>query len=175
MLVPLRRNGQMIGTMAVANREGDVATFDTENLKLFETLANHASVSLENHELIDQLQWEATHDTLTGLGNRREFYRCLARALEERPVGHEARRGPGGPRPVQGDQRHLRPPHRGHLPEVAGPEIQGGPSAGSQGGTARRRRVRQSSSPTRGPPIRRRASSKGSSTLCGRRPSRSVT
>jgi len=87
MVVSLRRNGQMIGTMAVANREGDVATFDTDNLKLFETLANHAAMSLENHELIDQLQWEATHDTLTGLGNRREFYRCLAAALEERPSG----------------------------------------------------------------------------------------
>ena len=87
MVVPLRRNGQMIGTMAVANREGEVATFDTENLKLFETLANHAAVSLENHELIDQLQWEATHDTLTGLGNRRDFHRCLARALEARPFG----------------------------------------------------------------------------------------
>jgi diguanylate cyclase (GGDEF)-like protein len=77
----------MIGTMAVANREGDVATFDRENLKLFETLANHAAMSLENHELIDQLQWEATHDTLTGLGNRREFYRALATALDERPSG----------------------------------------------------------------------------------------
>ncbi|MGH9018606.1 MAG: diguanylate cyclase domain-containing protein, partial [Acidimicrobiales bacterium] len=87
MLVPLRRNGQVIGTMAVANREGDVASFDNENLKLFETLANHAAMALENHELIDQLQWEATHDTLTGLGNRREFYRCLATALEERRTG----------------------------------------------------------------------------------------
>ena len=85
MVVSLRRNGQMIGTMAVANREGDVATFDTDNLKLFETLANHAAMFLENHELIDQLQWEATHDTLTGLGNRREFYRALAGALDERP------------------------------------------------------------------------------------------
>jgi diguanylate cyclase (GGDEF)-like protein len=87
MVVPLRRNGQTIGTMAVANREGDVATFDADNLRLFETLANHAAVSLENHELIDQLQWEATHDTLTGLGNRREFYRCLATALDERRSG----------------------------------------------------------------------------------------
>jgi diguanylate cyclase (GGDEF)-like protein len=87
MVVPLRRNGQMIGTMAVANREGDVASFDTDNLKLFETLANHAAVSLENHDLIDQLQWEATHDTLTGLGNRREFYRCLFTALDERRSG----------------------------------------------------------------------------------------
>ena len=87
MVVSLRRSGRMIGTMAVANREGDVATFDTDNLKLFETLANHAAISLENHELIDQLQWEATHDTLTGLGNRREFYRCLATALDERRTG----------------------------------------------------------------------------------------
>ena len=87
MVVSLRRNGQTIGTMAVANREGDVATFDSDNLKLFETLANHAAMSLENHELIDQLQWEATHDTLTGLGNRREFYRCLAAALDERRSG----------------------------------------------------------------------------------------
>ncbi len=87
MVVSLRRNGQMIGTMAVANREGDVATFDTDNLKLFETLANHAAMALENHELIDQLQWEATHDTLTGLGNRREFYRALATSLDERRSG----------------------------------------------------------------------------------------
>jgi diguanylate cyclase (GGDEF)-like protein len=87
MVVPLRRNGQMIGAMAVANREGDVATFDTENLKLFETVANHAAMALENHELIDQLQWEALHDTLTGLGNRREFYRSLAAALDERKTG----------------------------------------------------------------------------------------
>jgi diguanylate cyclase (GGDEF)-like protein len=87
MMVPLKRNGQVIGTMAVANREGEVATFDTDNLKLFETLANHAAMALENHELIDQLQWEATHDTLTGLGNRREFYRCLGTALEERRTG----------------------------------------------------------------------------------------
>src|ERR1019366_312920 len=87
MVVPLRRNGQTIGAMSVANREGDVATFDLDDLRLFGTLANHAAVSLENHELIDQLQWEATHDTLTGLGNRREFYRCLATALEERPTG----------------------------------------------------------------------------------------
>jgi diguanylate cyclase (GGDEF)-like protein len=87
MVVSLRRNGETIGTMAVANREGDVATFDAENLKVFETLANHAAMSLENHELIDQLQWEALHDTLTGLGNRREFYRSLATALAERQTG----------------------------------------------------------------------------------------
>lgn len=87
MVAPLVRNGETIGTMAVGNREGDVATFDKENLKLFETLVGHATVSLENHSLIDQLEWEATHDTLTGLGNRREFYRNLAAALRQRQPG----------------------------------------------------------------------------------------
>lgn len=89
MVAPLLRNGQTIGTIAVGNREGDVATFDKENLKLFEALAGHAAVSLENHTLIDQLEWEATHDTLTGLGNRREFYRNLAMALGERTPGRK--------------------------------------------------------------------------------------
>jgi diguanylate cyclase (GGDEF)-like protein len=87
MVAPLVRNGETIGTMAVGNREGKVATFDKENLKLFVTLVGHAAVSLENHTLIDQLEWEATHDTLTGLGNRREFYRDLAVALRERQPG----------------------------------------------------------------------------------------
>ena len=87
MVVPLRRNGKTIGSMAVANSEGDMDTFDEDKFRLFGTLANHAAVSLENHALIDQLQWEATHDTLTGLANRREFYRCLAGALEERTPG----------------------------------------------------------------------------------------
>ncbi|HML00116.1 MAG TPA: bifunctional diguanylate cyclase/phosphodiesterase [Acidimicrobiales bacterium] len=87
MLAPLVRNGETIGTMAVGNREAKIATFDRENLKLFVTLAGHAAVSLENYTLIDQLEWEASHDTLTGLGNRRQFYRDLALALRERQPG----------------------------------------------------------------------------------------
>jgi two-component system, OmpR family, phosphate regulon sensor histidine kinase PhoR len=45
-----------VGTMMVANRLGEVSTFDAEDLKLFEALANHASVSLENARLVGRLE-----------------------------------------------------------------------------------------------------------------------
>ena len=42
--------------LMVANRLGDVATFSREDLKLLETLANHASVSIENAKLVGSLE-----------------------------------------------------------------------------------------------------------------------
>ncbi|MHB8512552.1 MAG: putative bifunctional diguanylate cyclase/phosphodiesterase [Actinomycetota bacterium] len=80
MMAPLVHRGQVIGALAVHNRLGEVSTFDDEDRKVFETLANHASVSIQNSRLIDQLREEvdaknhqALHDMLTGLGNRRMF------------------------------------------------------------------------------------------------------
>ena len=80
MVVPLHGQGATIGTMLVANRIGDVNTFTPDDLRLFETLANHASVSLQNGQLVDRLrqqaaenEYQALHDALTGLGNRTLF------------------------------------------------------------------------------------------------------
>jgi diguanylate cyclase (GGDEF)-like protein len=85
---PLRREGGVVGAMVVTDRSGDVATFDTEDLMVFETLANHASVALENGSLVDRLRDEAavrhhqaTHDALTGLPNRRLFGEVADRRL----------------------------------------------------------------------------------------------
>lgn len=39
------------------------------------------------HELIETLAWQASHDALTGLINRSEFERCLGEALVERVDG----------------------------------------------------------------------------------------
>jgi signal transduction histidine kinase len=55
MIAPLHGKGGVVGTMMVANRLGEVSTFDAEDLKLFEALANHASVSLENARLVGRL------------------------------------------------------------------------------------------------------------------------
>jgi signal transduction histidine kinase len=63
MVAPLVVEDGVIGTLRVANRLGDVSTFDNEDLKLFETLANHATVSLENARLVAQLQSSLTHLT----------------------------------------------------------------------------------------------------------------
>ena len=88
MIAPLRRgDGALIGLMLAGNRLGE-RTFSLEDLKLFETLANHASVSLENRHLIDRLRMEAAdkehqslHDALTGLPNRLLFHERVEQAL----------------------------------------------------------------------------------------------
>ena len=63
MVAPLHGEGTVIGTMTVGNRLGEVTTFNSEDLKLFETLANHASVSVQNARLIEQLEESLAHLT----------------------------------------------------------------------------------------------------------------
>lgn len=61
MVAPLRGNDSIIGVILVGNRMSDVSTFDRQDLQLFETLANHASVSLENVRLVSRLEESLTH------------------------------------------------------------------------------------------------------------------
>jgi diguanylate cyclase (GGDEF)-like protein len=73
-------DGQRMGTLVVAERSGEVRSFTGDDLRLFATLANHASVSLGNSQLLEQLREQAAysehqslHDSLTGLPNRVQF------------------------------------------------------------------------------------------------------
>jgi diguanylate cyclase (GGDEF)-like protein len=99
IIAPLRGDGQSIGLVIVGNRVGG-ATFDAEDSRLFATLANHASIALENgrleqslsqlRELETQLKKLAFHDPLTGLANRSLFAERVAAALAtERADGHD--------------------------------------------------------------------------------------
>lgn len=63
IVAPLFGADGVIGTFAVGSRLGDVSTFDEADLKLFETLANHASVSLENARLVGRLEESLAHLT----------------------------------------------------------------------------------------------------------------
>lgn len=102
MVAPLVGERSLSGTFVVANRQGALGSFRLDELRLFETLANHAGIALENgrlgrslkdlSELKDQLRHQALHDSLTGLGNRALFLDRLAAAV--------ARRGHSGPVPV---------------------------------------------------------------------------
>lgn len=90
IVVPLRNAQGIAGTLLVANRMGDIATFDEQDLKMLETLAAHASMSLEKGRLVESLQEQATanqylaeHDTLTGLLNRGHFGHLVEAAIRK--------------------------------------------------------------------------------------------
>jgi diguanylate cyclase (GGDEF)-like protein len=77
LVAPLTADGALVGVLVVAGRLTDVNTFDADDLHLFETVANHASVALQKGRLVTQLQQEvaqrahqALHDALTDLPNR---------------------------------------------------------------------------------------------------------
>jgi diguanylate cyclase (GGDEF)-like protein len=94
MLAVLPGENRLIGTIMLANRFGVVRSFSDEDLKLFETLANNASVALQYdrleqavlqlRELQEQLEHQAYHDPLTELANRSLFANQVKDALETR-------------------------------------------------------------------------------------------
>jgi diguanylate cyclase (GGDEF)-like protein len=87
LVVPLRGGSGAIGALVVADRLGDVRTFEPADLLLLETVANHAGVALQNGELVDKLRHEALHDALTGLPNRLHLQRRLTTALDDVAAG----------------------------------------------------------------------------------------
>ena len=92
LVAPLRGDRGVLGLMVVANRLGDVSTFDDDDVRLLETLARHAGVALENGrlgeslkqltELKEQLRYQAYHDSLTGLANRALFLERVGEACD---------------------------------------------------------------------------------------------
>jgi diguanylate cyclase (GGDEF)-like protein len=89
MIAPLTTGGDMIGLVAVVNRLGDAKRFSAQDLPLFDTLAGHASVAIDNGRLVGrlhdqdrQIEHESTHDTLTGLANRALFTESIRAALD---------------------------------------------------------------------------------------------
>jgi diguanylate cyclase (GGDEF)-like protein len=98
MIAPLHGESRAFGLVVVGNRTG-AASFDPEDARLFETLANHASVALENgrleqsltqlRELEQRLKHLAFHDPLTGLANRSLFSERVDAAMTSlRDEGH---------------------------------------------------------------------------------------
>ncbi|MFD2092014.1 putative bifunctional diguanylate cyclase/phosphodiesterase [Blastococcus deserti] len=81
--VPLRGTAGVLGVLVVADRMGDIRTYDENDVLLLETVANHASVALQNGELIGRLRHEALHDALTGLPNRVQLQRRLGEAIDD--------------------------------------------------------------------------------------------
>ena len=78
-MAPLVADDKMIGILTVANRLGNVTTFDAQDGRFFETIAAHTSITLQNARLVDRLRHEALHDNLTKLPNRVLFQQRVDR------------------------------------------------------------------------------------------------
>ncbi|MCW2667016.1 MAG: putative Diguanylate cyclase/phosphodiesterase [Frankiales bacterium] len=90
VVVPLRIDERIIGTLTVADNLGDTGTFSAADAQLLEALANHAAVAVENARLAQRLlaqvveqQHQARHDPLTGLPNRLGLHERAAALLDE--------------------------------------------------------------------------------------------
>jgi diguanylate cyclase (GGDEF)-like protein len=88
LIFGIRADGRLTGTLMVADRLGNVATFTDDDRRLFEALGNHASIAMRNSTLLERLrvevverEHEAMHDTLTQLPNRTLFDREVGFAL----------------------------------------------------------------------------------------------
>ena len=87
IVVPLRAGSAVIGTLEVAGRLGDLADFREADVRLLEAVAAHAAVAVENNRLVDRLRFDAYHDALTGLPNRRRMIQALDEAVRVRTHG----------------------------------------------------------------------------------------
>ncbi len=81
VVVPLQGEAGIVGALVVSGRRANIRAFDSGDVQLLETVANHASIALQNGRLVDQLRHEALHDGLTGLPNRVLLQRRLAESL----------------------------------------------------------------------------------------------
>jgi signal transduction histidine kinase len=62
IVVPMLSDGDVAGMLTVANRLGEFATFDDDDLRLLQVLANHVSVSVRNSRLVEELGAALEHE-----------------------------------------------------------------------------------------------------------------
>ncbi len=87
VVVPVIDGEGVIGTLLVADRQGETATFTADDVPVAQTLAAHMAVAMRSAAMVERLRHEATHDALTGIGNRALLSEALER-IHETPGAH---------------------------------------------------------------------------------------
>jgi len=85
MMVALPESSGIRGTLQVTDRLGETSTFTAEDLTMLQTLTGHLAVALRSIRLVQKLGYDATHDSLTGLTDRRGLYTDGQARLAETP------------------------------------------------------------------------------------------
>jgi diguanylate cyclase (GGDEF)-like protein len=83
LMAPLPESSGVAGTLTVADRLGETATFDEDDLTLLQTLTGHLAVAVRSTRLVEKLSFDATHDSLTGLSNRAYLSEQIAAVLAQ--------------------------------------------------------------------------------------------
>jgi diguanylate cyclase (GGDEF)-like protein len=81
IIAPLRTSDRLLGTLELQDRQGQLGSYDQDDLRLLETLATHLTVAIENQQLVERLRHTAYHDRLTGLPNRARLAQHLDEAV----------------------------------------------------------------------------------------------
>jgi diguanylate cyclase (GGDEF)-like protein len=81
LCVPMQHDGRLHGVIQVINRL-DGSAFDDDELRLVQTLADHAGVAIDRALVYRQAEQAALTDDVTGLGNTRHFTEVLPALLE---------------------------------------------------------------------------------------------
>jgi diguanylate cyclase (GGDEF)-like protein len=81
LCVPMVHHDRLLGVIQVINKL-DGSAFDDDELRLVQTLADHAAIAIANASLYRQAQQAALTDDLTGLGNTRHLDRTLTALLD---------------------------------------------------------------------------------------------
>ncbi|MEV0645090.1 bifunctional diguanylate cyclase/phosphodiesterase [Phytomonospora sp. NPDC050363] len=88
IVTPLRSGQAVFGCLAVTNRLGGaLLRFRTADQTLLETLTAHVGVAVENARLVDRLRFDAYHDSLTRLPNRRRSMLALEESISREVPG----------------------------------------------------------------------------------------
>jgi len=81
IVAPLRAGDRVLGTLELADRQGQLASFTPDDMRVLETLATHLTAAIENQQLLDRLRHAAYHDRLTDLPNRARLSQALDEAI----------------------------------------------------------------------------------------------
>ncbi len=81
MIVSIPATTGLEGTVLVADRLGETATFTPDDLAMLQTLTGHLAVSLHSAQLVERLGYDASHDSLTGLANRANLAQRIDQVL----------------------------------------------------------------------------------------------
>ena len=76
LCVPLRSREKVVGIVEVINKIG-AENFDQDDLNIFETMVEHATIALQNASLYHQIEHMTVIDDLTKLYNTRFLNQCL--------------------------------------------------------------------------------------------------